>query len=86
MTICRYSLFGNEYFSLSDKARDTLRDHFKNVRVVIIDEMSMMKADQLYHLHMRLCDVKQDDSIMGGVSVLLVGKLFVSMKFMPIIL
>lgn len=78
--------FGNEYFSLSDKARDTLRDHFKNVRVVIIDEMSMMKADQLYHLHMRLCDVKQDDSIMGGVSVLLVGKLFVSMKFMPIIL
>ena len=38
--------------------------------------MSMMKAAQLYHLHMRLCDVKQDDRIMGGVSVLLVGEVF----------
>ena len=67
--------FGDDYQSLSDKARDQLRDHFKNVKVVVIDEMSMMKSSQLYHLHLRLCDLMQNSNIMGGVSVLLFGKL-----------
>ena len=66
--------FGDDYQSLSDKARDQLRDHFKDVKVVVIDEMSMMKSSQLYHLHLRLCDLMQNSEIMGGVSVLLFGK------------
>ena len=66
--------FGNEYQSLSDKARDQLREHFRNVKVVIVDEMSMMKSSQLYHLHLRLCDLKESSEIMGGVCVLLLGK------------
>ena len=65
--------FSHTYKSLSDKKRDELRNFFKNVQVVIIDEFSMMKNFQLYQPHMRLCDVKQTDSIMGGVAVLLVG-------------
>ena len=65
--------FSHIYKSLSDKKRDELRNHFKNVQVVIIDEFSMMKNFQLYQLHMRLCDVKQNDKVMGGVAVLLVG-------------
>ena len=65
--------FSHNYKSLSDKKRDELRNLFKNVQVVIIDEFSMMKNFQLYQLHMRLCDVKQNDNIMGGVAVLLVG-------------
>ena len=66
--------FGNEYQSLSDKTRDQLRDHFKYVKVVVVDEMSMMKSSQLYHLHLRLCDLMQSSDIMGGASVLLFGK------------
>ena len=65
--------FSHIYKSLSDKKRDELRNYFKNVQVVIIDEFSMMKNFQLYQLHLRLCDVKQTDQIMGGVAVFLVG-------------
>ena len=71
--------FGNSYKSLSDKNRDLLRDHFKNVEVVIIDECSMMKSSLLYHLHMRLCDLKQTDKVMGGLCVILFGKSQVNM-------
>ena len=66
--------FGNDYKSLSDKNRDVLRDHFKNVEVIVIDEFSMMKSSQLYHLHLRLCDLKQNDMVMGGVCVIMFGK------------
>ena len=48
-------------------------DSFKNVAVVIIDEFSMMKSSLLYHLYMRLCDLKQTDDVMVGVSVNLLG-------------
>jgi hypothetical protein len=51
------------------------RDHFKNVEVIIIDEFSMMKSCQLYHLHMRLCELKQNDQIMGGLCVIMFGRL-----------
>ena len=67
--------FGNEYKSLSDKNRDLQRDFFKNVEVIIIDEFSMMKSCQLYHLHMRLCEVKQNEKVMGGLCVIMFGKL-----------
>ena len=67
--------FGNQYKSLSDKNRDLQRDFFKNVEVIIIDELSMMKSCQLYHLHMRLCEVKQNEKIMGGLCVLMFGKI-----------
>ena len=66
--------FGDDYQSLSDKTRDELRDKFKNVQVVVVDEISMLKSSQLYHLHLRLCDLKQNSEIMGGISVFLFGK------------
>ena len=68
--------FGNDYKSLADKNRDVLRDRFKNVEIIVIDEFSMMKSCQLYHLHMRLCDLKQNDRVMGGLCILLFGKQF----------
>ena len=66
--------FGNDYKSLSDKNRDLQRDYFKNVEVIIIDEFSMMKSSQLYHLHLRLCELKQNDRVMGGLCVIMFGK------------
>ena len=35
--------FGNEHFSLSDKVRDKKRNLLKNLKLVIIDEFSMVK-------------------------------------------
>ena len=38
--------FGNEHFSLSDKTRDTKRNLLKNLKLVIVDEISMVRSDQ----------------------------------------
>ena len=51
-------VFGNNYQSLSYKLRDEMRDLFKNVQVVIIDEFRLLKSEQLYQLHLRLCEIK----------------------------
>ena len=48
--------FGNEFFSLNDKARDMRRTDLANLHAVIIDEF---KADMLYLLDLRLREVKQ---------------------------
>ena len=66
--------FGNEHFSLSDKKRDEKRIVLQNLRAVIIDEVSMVKSDQLYQLDMRLREVTQKpDKIFGGVGIFDLG-------------
>ena len=49
--------FGNQHFSLSDKVRDQRRATLKNLKVVIIDEISMVKSDMLYMLDLRLQEI-----------------------------
>ena len=73
--------FGYNFIPLSDQKRDLFRKNFKNVQVVIIDEFSMMKSDQLYQLHLRLCEIKQNDSPFGNTAVVLFGDL---MQLKPI--
>ena len=66
--------FGNKHYSLSDKKRDKTRILLKNLRVVIIDEISMIKADLLYQLDLRLREIKQkDNKLFGGVSIYVFG-------------
>ena len=66
--------FGNEYLSLGDKSRDERRTLLENLKVVIIDEYSMIKADMLYQLDLRLKELKQrSDLPFGGVSIFLFG-------------
>ena len=66
--------FGNEFFSLNDKARDMRRTELANLHAVIIDEFSFIKADMLYLLDLRLREVKQQsDKLFGGVSVFCLG-------------
>ena len=66
--------FGNEHFSLSDKIRDEKRTNLKNLRFVIIDEISMVKADLLYQLDMRLREITQKpDKIFGGIAIYAFG-------------
>ena len=45
--------FGNKHLSLSDKKRDKTRTLLKNLQVVIVDEISMIRSDLLYQLDLR---------------------------------
>ena len=66
--------FGNEFFSLGDKARDERRGELENLTIVIIDEFSLVKSDMLYQLDLRLREVMQSpDLVFGGLSVFLFG-------------
>ena len=61
--------FGNKHYSLSDKKRDKVRKLFKNLKVLIIDEMSMIKSDLLYQLDLRLREIAQKPNrLFGGIA------------------
>ena len=66
--------FGNEVLSLSDKIRDMRRTTLQNLRILIIDEISLVKSDILYQIHFRLMkDIFQNDLTFGGVAVFVFG-------------
>ena len=65
--------FSSKHSSLTDKKRELKRDQLKNLKILIIDEFSMMKADTLYRIHLRLMEVKQNNKAFGGVNVYLLG-------------
>ena len=65
--------FSNKHSSLSDKKRELKRDQCKNLKLLIVDEFSMMKSDQLYQVDLRLRELKQNNRKFGGVAVLLLG-------------
>ena len=66
--------YGNHILSLSDKIRDDRRTSLRNLRAVIVDEMSLVKSDMLYQLHFRLMkDIFQNDLLFGGVAVFVLG-------------
>ncbi len=60
---------------LSDKKLAEFREHFSDVKLLIIDEMSLLNADQLYMIHLRLTQITQSKEVFGGIGVVLVGDL-----------
>ena len=75
MTICS-SLdlyFGNSYKGLSDQKMAIFRSEFEELKLIIIDEMSMVSADDLYKIHHRLTDVFDNNPLFGGISIMFVG-------------
>ena len=69
--------FGNEHLPLSDKSLAKFRENFKDLKLLIIDEMSLLGADMLYKIHMRLNEIfqKKGPSKFGEISIVLVGDL-----------
>ena len=66
--------FDNKHYSLSDKKRDEKRAVFKNLKLLVIDEVSMVKADMLYQLDLKLQELKEMvGTPFGGVSIILFG-------------
>ena len=66
--------FNNSYYSLNDKTRDARRVANKNLVMVIIDEISMVKSDMLYMLDLRLQEITERVGVpFGGISILTFG-------------
>ena len=75
--------WGSDYQSLSDNVREAKREELSNLKTVIIDEMSMVGADALYQIHMRLQEFTRNfKKDFGGVSMLLSGDL---MQLPPVV-
>ena len=73
-----HSSFGfsyeNKHYSLSDKSRDEKRTIFKNLRLIIIDEVSMVKSDMIYQLDLKLQELKERVGVpFGGVAIMMLG-------------
>ena len=73
--------FGSGFMSLSDKQRDEKRNLFKNLKMLIIDEISLVDADMFYKIDMRLREITQIGMPFGNVAIFVLGDL---MQMRPI--
>ena len=74
--------FGNDFSSLNDQARDSMRDIMANLKLLIIDEISMVKADMLYILDRRLREVTTNQRPFGNIGMVILGDL---MQLKPVL-
>ena len=68
-----------EYQPAGSSKLNTLRSRLGKLRILVIDEVSMVGADLLYHIHRRLEEITENtdpDLRFGGVSILAVGDLY----------
>ena len=52
--------FGNTHVPLGDKKLAEFRNNLVDLKLIIIDEISLVKADMLYQIHRRLCEIFPD--------------------------
>ena len=69
--------FGNKHEALGNEKLDWYRKHLCNLKLIIIDEISLVKADMLYQLHTRLCEIfqKRNNVPFANISIIAVGDL-----------
>ena len=68
----------DNYRSLNDHDLAEFRHNLSELKLVIIDEISLVSVDMLYQIHRRLCEIKQKDStkhLFGCVAMVSVGDL-----------
>ncbi|XP_062600070.1 uncharacterized protein LOC134261665 [Saccostrea cucullata] len=65
----------DDYIPLSGERLAALKETIGNIKVLIIDEISMVGSDMLLTVHRRLCDLMGNHQPFGGISVLAVGDL-----------
>ena len=66
--------FNNQLTGLGDKLRDLRRKQLHNLRVLIIDEISLVKSDLLYQLDFRLQkDIFQNSLAFGNMAIFVLG-------------
>ena len=84
LTLCSafHFKFDNDHHSYANEDTKTkFQDMLSHLQLLIIDEMSMVKADELYKLDLKLQEIKNNDNIFGGIGVLLFGDL---MQLQPV--
>ena len=60
---------------MSPKTRVKLRHHYANLKLIIIDEVSLVGADMLYRMHKKLCEILDMDEKrqpFGNINVVLI--------------
>ena len=67
--------FGISHVPLSDHKLAQFRDNLSELDLIILDEVSLIGADMLYRIHMRLREIFQCDDMFANKSILLVGDL-----------
>ena len=67
--------FKNHLPALNGKMRSSLRNKFCEVKATIIDEISMVSNDLLFHIHLRLLEVFSypNNTPFAGLSIIAVG-------------
>jgi hypothetical protein len=63
----------SKYSKLNTHSLRVMQEKWKHVRVMFVDEMTMLKPENLLHINLRLQEVKACDRIFGGIIVVLVG-------------
>ena len=64
---------GAGYWKLAKEALKVMRASLSNLKVLIIDEVSMVSSLNLAYIHLRLDEIFARDEWFGGVNVLFVG-------------
>ena len=60
--------------SAPDSERAKMRNSLQNLRLIIIDEISLVNADMLYQIHFRLStEIFQNNLLFGGRSLVVLG-------------
>ncbi|XP_070548911.1 uncharacterized protein [Ptychodera flava] len=67
---------GYKYKPLDSDRLNTLRAKYQNLSVVIIDEISMVGNELFNFINLRLQQIKGNNQVFGGISVICVGDLF----------
>ena len=70
-----FNFNGKEHQGLGDKKLAEYRSSLQNLRLIIVDEMSMVDSDKLYKIHKRLCEIFQSDDLFANIGIIWVGDL-----------
>lgn len=76
---CAFGLFltqNNDSKGLGPEKLNTLRVKLWNMKLLIIDEISLMGTNEFFSIHSRLCQIFQTSTPFGGKSVIVVGDFY----------
>ena len=65
-----------EFHELPAFALKKLRDMFRSIHTIIIDEISMVSSKYFNYIHQRLCSIANNDLPFGGFNVILFGDFY----------
>jgi len=75
----------DKHWPLSDAAVKILRQHTRNLKLILGDELSMFSNVRLAQMHLRLQEIFGNDILFGGINIVFFGDLLQVGKFFLII-